>query len=105
MQDQRYFLSVVIPAYNEANRIVKTFEHTLAYLNKQSYTWELILVDDGSRDQTIAVIESVVPKTPNIRLLTYHPNAGKGKAVRTGICASSGEYVLFMDADNSTPIS
>ena len=105
MDNQSPFLSVIIPVYNEANRITKTLENTFTYLREQPYTWELIIVDDGSRDQTLSVVESAIRQESNARMIPYHPNRGKGKAVRTGIVASSGQYVMFMDADYSTPIS
>lgn len=98
-------LSVIIPAYNEENRISRTLDSTLTYLQKQPYTWEVIVVDDGSSDETLSVVESRCRQNPDVRLISYRPNAGKGKAVRTGILASFGQYVLFMDADLSTPIS
>jgi len=98
------YLSVVIPAYNEEDRIGKTIEKTLEYLQKQEYSYELIIVDDGSCDNTSGVVESFIKNDPNSHFLSYPDNAGKGKAVRTGIVASKGEFVLFMDADYSTPI-
>jgi dolichyl-phosphate beta-glucosyltransferase len=99
------FLSVVIPAYNEADRITKTLERVIDYLRKQTYDWELLIVDDGSRDQTSSVVEAYIQHEPSAQLIRYQPNAGKGKAVRTGIQASSGDFVLFMDADESTQIT
>lgn len=104
MNDHLPFLSVVIPAYNEANRIAATLERTLGYLRARPYRWELIIVDDGSRDRTVQVVETVIQGEPAARLISYRPNAGKGKAVRTGITNSKGQFVLFMDADYSTPI-
>jgi dolichyl-phosphate beta-glucosyltransferase len=98
------YLSVVIPAYNEEKRIGKTIEKTLEYLQKQEYTYELIIVDDGSFDKTSGVVEPFIKNNPDSHFLSYPNNAGKGKAVRTGIAASKGEFVLFMDADYSTPI-
>ena len=97
-------LSIVIPAYNEEKRIGGTLEKTLEYLRKQKYTYELIVVDDGSSDNPAGVVESFMKDNTNIRFISYPKNAGKGKAVRTGIDASKGEFVLFMDADYSTPI-
>lgn len=98
------YLSVVIPAYNEEKRIVKTLEKTLEYLQEHDFTYELIVVNDGSEDNTIGVVESFVKDNSEIQLISYPKNAGKGKAVRTGINASKGEFVLFMDADYSTPM-
>lgn len=98
------YLSVVIPAYNEEKRIGKTIEKTLEYLQNQEYSYELIIVDDGSCDNTSGVVDSFIKNDSNSHFLSYPNNAGKGKAVRTGIAASKGEFVLFMDADYSTPI-
>lgn len=98
------YLSVIIPAYNEETRIGKTIEKTVKYLQEQEYAYELIIVDDGSSDNTIEVVKSFIKDNSASYLLSYPKNAGKGKAVRTGINASKGEFVLFMDADYSTPI-
>ena len=98
------YLSVVIPAYNEQMRIGKTLDKTLEYLQAQDYSYELIVVDDGSSDDTTAVVSSYIKDNPRMRLVSYPVNAGKGKAVRRGVMDSKGEYVLFMDADYSTPI-
>lgn len=98
------YLSVVIPAYNEEKRIGRTLDKTLEYLHKQDYSYELIVVDDGSSDDTTAVVESYIKDNSRMRLVSYPVNAGKGKAVREGINVSKGEFVLFMDADYSTPI-
>lgn len=97
-------LSIVIPAYNEATRIGETLEPTLAYLKAQPYASEILVVSDGSRDETRAVAEGFQASFPNLKVLEYFPNRGKGHAVRTGMLAAQGERVLFMDADYSVPI-
>lgn len=97
-------LSIVIPAYNEATRIGETLGPTLAYLKAQPYASEILVVSDGSRDETRAVAESFQASFPNLKVLEYFPNRGKGHAVRTGMLAAQGERVLFMDADYSVPI-
>ncbi|MBI5034487.1 MAG: glycosyltransferase family 2 protein [Chloroflexi bacterium] len=99
------FLSVVIPAYNEADRIGSSLTAILDYLQAQSYTFELIVVDDGSRDQTIDVVKATPCAKEKIQIVSYTPNRGKGYAIRQGVLASHGEYVLFMDADLSTPVA
>ena len=99
------FLSVIIPAFNEAERIGSSLTAILDYLQAQPYTFELIVVDDGSRDRTIAVVKSTPCALEKIRIISYAPNRGKGYAIRQGVLASRGEYVLFMDADLSTPIT
>lgn len=98
------FLSVVIPAYNEAKRLPHTLHAVLAYLRKQSYTWEVAVVDDGSRDSTADQVRAIMKTEPQLKLLQYGRNHGKGFAVRHGLQHVSGQYRLFMDADNSTSL-
>ncbi|GMU94381.1 MAG: hypothetical protein AMXMBFR4_34390 [Candidatus Hydrogenedentota bacterium] len=94
-------LSLVIPAFNEAARITATLKRVLEYLARQPYTSEVIVVDDGSADNTAEVARLA---GPNIRVVSYRPNRGKGFAVRTGMMEGQGEIRLFYDADGSTPI-
>lgn len=101
---QTVFLSVVIPAYNEERRLPHTLEAVLAWLRRQTFTWEVAVVDDGSRDGTAAYIRTVIQREPRVRLLQYGKNRGKGYAVRYGMLHVKGQYRLFMDADNSTAI-
>jgi dolichyl-phosphate beta-glucosyltransferase len=95
---------VVVPAYNEARRIASTLARIRGYAEAQPYEVELVVVDDGSRDDTVAVARQALSGFPNGQLIAYRPNRGKGHAVRTGIVATHGQYVLFTDADLSTPI-
>jgi dolichyl-phosphate beta-glucosyltransferase len=97
-------LSVVIPAYNEARRFPPHLEHVLTYLREHYPAFELIVVDDGSRDDTAAVLQAALAGEPRARLLAYQPNRGKGYAIRTGVLASRGAAVVFLDADLSTPV-
>jgi len=98
-------LSIIIPAYNEADRIVGTLTHTLAYLQRQAYASEVVVVSDGSSDETCAVVEGFRPEGRcEVRALAYHPNRGKGYAVRYGMLRGSGDIIMFMDADYSVPI-
>jgi dolichyl-phosphate beta-glucosyltransferase len=99
---ERPLLSVVIPAYNEANRIVPTIGTVAAHCASLGLPWELIVADDGSKDDTVAVIRGL--GLVNLRLLVAERNGGKGSAVQRGILAARGDYILFADADNSTPI-
>jgi dolichyl-phosphate beta-glucosyltransferase len=99
---ERPLLSVVIPAYNEANRIVPTIGAVAAHCASLGLPWELIVADDGSKDDTVAVIRGL--GLVNLRLLVAERNGGKGSAVQRGILAARGDYILFADADNSTPI-
>src|SRR5258708_1374248 len=100
-------ISIVIPAYNEAARLSMTLSTILTYLNEHEPDAELIVVDDGSNDDTAAVAEARLANTPRVatRVIRYAPNRGKGHAVRTGLLAASANIVLFSDADLSTPIS
>lgn len=98
-------LSIIIPAYNEQDRIVPTLTHTIAYLQQQPYSSEVIVVSDGSKDQTAAVAGNFkVPEKVRLQSLEYHPNRGKGYAVRFGMMRGEGRVVMFMDADYAVPI-
>lgn len=98
--------SIIIPAYNEANRIANTLEEVSAYLEMgagQSAGWEVIVVCDGCHDTTAHVAGAFKGRLP-LRVLAYRDNRGKGYAVRRGVAASVGGVVTFMDADGSTPV-
>jgi dolichyl-phosphate beta-glucosyltransferase len=95
-------VSVVIPAYNETQRILPTIGAIAAYMSARGEPWELIVADDGSTDDTVAVLQQL--GLANMRVLVADRNGGKGKAVRRGVLAALGDYVLFADADQSTPI-
>jgi dolichyl-phosphate beta-glucosyltransferase len=94
------FLSIVVPAYNEARRIRDTLEKLCHIQASKPYSVELIVVDDGSTDQTVQTVEEF----PGIRLVRNDRNHGKGFTVRHGVLEATGKYVLFTDADLSTPI-
>ncbi len=98
-------LSVVIPAYNEEDRIVRTLSETVDYLAAQSYDSEIVVVSDGSTDNTVEVAQGFAKNEgPVVRALEYKPNQGKGYAVQYGMLRAEGERVLFMDADYAVPI-
>jgi glycosyltransferase involved in cell wall biosynthesis len=99
-------LSIVIPAYNEADRIVTTLTRTLSYLNRRNYRSEIIVVSDGSKDETRALVERRFPSSEKVyvKALEYHPNRGKGYAVRFGMLQGTGSWIMFMDADYAVPI-
>lgn len=97
-------LSIVIPAYNEQNRLPRTLAKIRAWLESQSFTAEVTVVDDGSTDGTAAVVASHRADWPALRLLSNPGNRGKGYSVRHGARESLGRVVLFTDADLSAPI-
>lgn len=97
-------LSIVIPAFNEENRISNTLLLFADYLSQKTLSYELIVVDDGSSDQTIKVVEKLTSTIPHLRILALSENKGKGAAVREGMLAAKGEIRLFSDADGATPI-
>lgn len=99
------FLSVVIPVYNEMARIVFTLNQVLQFLRSRPEPGEVVVVDDGSTDQTAQVVEQVCRENPAARLLRNPGNCGKGYAVRNGMLDARGEYLLFTDADLSSPIT
>ncbi len=97
-------LSVIIPAYNEEQRLPDTLRQVYAYLRQQAYAYEVIVVDDGSSDATCRMVEAFFATVSGGVLLRNDGNRGKGFSVRRGVLASVGEFALFTDADLSTPI-
>ncbi|MEE9614041.1 MAG: dolichyl-phosphate beta-glucosyltransferase [Thermodesulfobacteriota bacterium] len=97
------YLSIVIPAYNEEKRLPDTLIKIRDYLNRQDYTWEIIVVDDGSADNTIGAAREALGEE-GLTVIGNRTNSGKGWSVRRGMLAAKGEVVLFSDADLSTPI-
>jgi len=98
------FLSVVIPAYNEERRIGRTLAKMRKFLDAQQYTYEVLVVDDGSTDTTRPVVDIIAEGWPQLKLITNPANRGKGAVVRQGVLAARGQHILFTDADNATPI-
>ncbi len=96
--------SVVIPAYNEARRITATLEKVLAYLATEGWAAEVIVVNDGSRDETAAIVNGFAAGNPAVRLVENPGNRGKGFSVRNGMMSARGRWLLFSDADLSSPI-
>lgn len=96
--------SIVIPAYNESARLGATLEKVLAYIHTQGWNAEVIVVNDGSRDNTADVIRTFAAKDATVRLLENPGNHGKGYSVRNGMLNARGRVVLFSDADLSSPI-
>ncbi len=97
-------LSVIIPAYNEDRRLPGTLASVYRYLHQSEISFEIIVVDDGSYDNTAAFVEDFARQYPGVRLISYAANRGKGFAVRTGMLAALGDYLLMNDADGSSPI-
>ncbi|MBI2677094.1 MAG: glycosyltransferase family 2 protein [Candidatus Yanofskybacteria bacterium] len=98
------FLSVIIPAYNEEKRIAKTLLAVDEYLKRQTYQYEILVVNDGSKDKTAEMVNELKSQVYNLRLIDNKENNGKGFVVRQGMLAAGGDVRLFMDADNSTNI-
>jgi dolichyl-phosphate beta-glucosyltransferase len=97
-------LSVVIPAYNEEQRLPRTIEQIERYLDGRGVDYELIIVDDGSSDGTRQVMDSAAERNKKIRLEALPTNRGKGRALAAGVAVARGDHVLVTDADLSTPI-
>jgi dolichyl-phosphate beta-glucosyltransferase len=99
----RPFLSIVIPAYNEEGRLGSTLRRVDAYVQERSLQAEVVVVDDGSDDDTVATAEASFSRVPG-RVLRNRENRGKGYSVRRGVLEARGRWVLMCDADLSTPI-
>jgi dolichyl-phosphate beta-glucosyltransferase len=98
------YLSVIIPAFNESRRLGPTLDAAHAHLQGCGYTYEIVVVNDGSSDSTAALVEAKTLNIPHLQLITLPENKGKGAAVKVGMLGARGKVRLFMDADNSTSI-
>lgn len=104
------YLSIIVPAYNEENRLPATLERMAEYLHTREFSHEIVVVDDGSKDETRRLVREFAERYPYARLVHYDTpenkpaNRGKGFAVRMGVQAAVGRDILFSDADLSTPI-
>lgn len=98
------FLSIVVPAYNEEDNLEKNILSFYKYLDSQKFDSEIIIVNDGSSDQTKRVASELTKKHQSIHLLDLKHNQGKGKAIKTGLSHGRGQYRMFLDADNATSI-
>lgn len=97
-------LSIVIPAYNEADRLPASLRRVLAWMDEAKVAGEVIVVDDGSRDNTAALADAIAATDDRVSVVRQPKNQGKGAAVRRGVEVSREAWVLFSDADLSTPI-
>jgi len=104
MLSENIFLSVVIPAYNEETRIKGSLEKIHTYLDAQAYRHEIIVVDDGSTDNTVKLVKEAAQRIKGLKLIKNGKNRGKGFSIKNGFLNAKGEYLLFSDADLSTPI-
>jgi glycosyltransferase involved in cell wall biosynthesis len=96
-------LSIIVPAYNEEHRILPTLRALHEHLETQRLRYEILVVDDGSKDRTIEVVEAA--QIPNLRVVRQFPNKGKGAAVRLGMLSARGQIRVMSDADGSMPPS
>ena len=98
-------LSLIIPAYNEAERLVSTLSSAIAFLDSRSWSYEIIVVDDGSTDGMGALVDKFARSFPQVRPLHNESNRGKGFSIRVGVSQGSGEVVGFIDADDKTDLA
>ncbi len=97
------FLSIIIPAFNEEGRLPRTLGHIFSFLDKQPYTSEVVIVENGSSDHTLELARQFAQSRPNL-IVIHNEQRGKGNAVRHGILRARGEYRFICDADLSMPI-
>ncbi len=97
-------LSIVIPAYNECARIEGTLERVLSCVEERGWDAEVLVVDDGSSDETVDVVQHWMRKYPRLHLVKNAGNRGKGYSVRNGLLQAAGDIVMFTDADLSAPV-
>ncbi|MBI5351842.1 MAG: glycosyltransferase family 2 protein [Chloroflexi bacterium] len=97
------FLSIIVPAHNEENRLPRTLGQIFTFLEDQSYTAEVIIVENGSSDRTLELAQEFAVRYPNL-IVIHEEQRGKGNAVRRGVLEAHGEYRFICDADLSMPI-
>ena len=97
-------LSIVVPAYNEEKIIKENLRKIISYLRIKKYDWEIVVADDGSTDKTASLVKKEIDKDKRVRLVRLNKNKGKGGALKEGILAARGKYIIFMDADLSVDL-
>lgn len=97
------YLSLIIPAFNEEIRIAGSLDRILQFLKGRPYTFEIIIIDDGSKDRTVELVKNRFGQHSEVRI-NQQQNLGKGKAVQQGMLLANGKYLFFSDADLSVPI-
>lgn len=105
MTHEQIHLSLVVPVYNSASFIVENVEQVLSFLEQQAFSFEVIAVDDGSRDDARRHLDALAQRRPHLRVLGYAKNRGKGYAIRHGFAAARGRYCIFNDADLAYPVT
>jgi len=101
---KRVCLSIIVPAFNEEKRLPSTLTASIDYLKRQRYSYEIIVVNDGSVDDTSNVVNQFMNSFSKLYLIEYFPNKGKGEAVKQGMLEAKGDMCLFMDADGAVSI-
>ncbi len=97
-------LSIVIPAYNEENRLSSTLKSICKFFADKGMDFEIVIVNDGSKDKTANLVEQLALEQPRLKLISHDINRGKGFAIKAGVLSSLGELILINDADGSSPI-
>lgn len=100
----QYYLSIIIPAYNEEMRIVSTINSIISFVEAQPFKTEVLVVDNGSTDRTGDIVSEISVKYPYVKCL-HEPVRGKGAAVKNGVLSAKGEYILLCDADMAVPVN
>lgn len=103
--EQQKIISLIIPCYNEQDALPYFYSEAVSVLKQMCSTYELIFINDGSKDQTLAAIKDLAEKDPHVRYLSFSRNFGKEAAIYAGFCNAGGEYVAVMDADMQDPPS
>jgi glycosyltransferase involved in cell wall biosynthesis len=100
-QTLNFSITVIIPVHNEEKRLLKSIQRMIEYCNSQQWDYELVIVEDGSTDRTVELIQDLISKHSRIKLITNKQRLGKGKAIKHGVFAAEKKYIGYMDADLS----